>query len=206
MNLLAVYRNEDYFLACFNPGRQVEFTKDLVSTFRGEAPSLGLVARAFGENARDNWLDIQITELAAFSGCKDKLTDHQIQSLIDIVAEEYHYLKVTEIMYFFRKFKTGDYGKFYGAVDPLTITCALKEFCEDRRTILSRLEKEEDDKRKLNEPDYVRWKHERQAYDRMCLFYTLNFRSKDFSIDEFREIWWLFNIGYERRNHGYIEH
>lgn len=204
-NLLAVYRNEDTFLSYFNPGRQVVLTKDLVNTFRGNAPSLGLVATTFGDDARDNWLDIQITELAAFSGCKDKLTDHQIQSLIDIVAEEYHYLKVTEIMYFFRKFKAGEYGKFYGAVDPLTITCALKEFCDDRRAILSRLHKEENDRRRRNDPEYIRWLRQYSAYERMASFYSVNFRSKDFTLDDFREVWWLFNLGYERKNHGYIE-
>lgn len=204
-NLLATYRNEDGFLAYFNPGRQVALTRDLAVTFRGNAPSLGLVATAFGPDARDNWLDIQITELAAFTGCKDKLTDHQIQSLIDIVAEEYHYLKVTEMMYFFRKFKAGEYGKFYGAVDPLTITCALKEFCDDRRTILSRLEKEEDDRRKRNDPEYISWLRKYNAHERMERFYSLNFRSRDFTLDDFREIWWLFNLGYERKDHGYIE-
>lgn len=180
-------------------------TKDIVSAFRGDAPSLGLVATTFGEDARDNWLDIQITELAAFSGCKDKLTDHQIQSLIDIVAEEYHYLKVTEIMYFFRKFKAGEYGKFYGAVDPLTITCALKEFCDDRRAILKRLEKEEEDRKMRNDPDHIRYVRQYKAYQRMATFYSLNFRSEDFSLDDFCEIWWLFNLGYERSDHGYIE-
>lgn len=204
-NLLAAYRNEDNFLSCFNPGRQVALTKDIASAFLGNAPSLGLVATAFGEDARDNWLDIQITELAAFSGCKDKLTDHQIQSLIDIVAEEYSYLKVTEIMYFFRKFKAGDYGKFYGTVDPLTITCALKEFCNDRLAILNRLEKDENEKRKRNDPDHIRDLRQYNAYQRMATFYSLNFRSKDFSMDDFREIWWLFNLGYERGDHGYIE-
>ena len=108
-------------------------------------------------------------------------------------------------MYFFRKFKAGEYGKFYGAVDPLTITCALKEFCDDRRTILSRLEKEEDDRRKRNDPEYISWLRKYNAHERMVRFYSLNFRSRDFTLDDFREIWWLFNLGYERKDHGYIE-
>ncbi len=203
--MIQTYHSEDNFLALFNPSKQVAYTRDLAKAFRGTAPSLGLVAKAFGSCARDTWLDIQLTELAAFSGCKDKLTDHQVQGLIDIIAEEYSYLKVTELMYFFRKFKAGEYGKFYGAVDPITITCALKDFCDDRRTILSRLENAEKEKRERNDPEHIKWLRKYHAYQRMANFYSLNFRSNDFSLDEFQEIWWLFNLGYERKDHGYIE-
>ena len=63
----------------FNPSKQVAYTRDLARAFRGNAPSLSLIEKAFGSCARDTWLDIQLTELAAFSGCKDKLTDHQVE-------------------------------------------------------------------------------------------------------------------------------
>ena len=203
--VIQTYHSEDNFLTLFNPSKQVAYTRDIDRAFRGNAPSLGLIAKAFGNGARDTWIDIQLTELAAFSGCKDKLTDHQVQGLIDIIAEEYCYLKVTELMYFFRKFKAGEYGKFYGTVDPITITCALKEFCDDRRAILSRLEYAEKKEREINDPEHIRYLRQYAAYERKTRFYSFNFRSKDFSFEEFNEIWWLFNLGYERSDHGYIE-
>ena len=203
--VIQTYHSEDNFLALYNPSKQVDYTRDLAKAFRGNAPSLSLIEKAFGSCARDTWLDIQLTELAAFSGCRDKLTDHQVQGLIDIIAVEYGYLKVTELMYFFRKFKAGEYGKFYGAVDPLTITCALKDFCDDRRTILNRLEKEEKEERERNDPEHIRYLRQYAAYERMTHFYSFNFRSKDFTLEEFKDIWWLFNLGYERSDHGYIE-
>lgn len=199
------YHDEDHFLTLFNPSKQVAYTRDLDKAFRGTAPSLGLVAKSFGPGARDNWLDIQLTELAVFSGCKDKLNSHQIDALIDIIAEEYGYLKVTELMYFFRKFKAGEYGKFYGAVDPLTITCALKDFCDDRRAILRRLEHEEKERQEQNDPEHIRYMRNYREHTRKSIFYSRNFRSKDFTFEEFEEIWWLFNLGYERDDHGYIE-
>lgn len=205
MAMVERYHNEDNFLALFNPSKQVAYTRDLNRTFRGDAPSLSLLAKSFGTGARDNWLDIQLTELAVFSGCKDKLSSHQIETLIELIAEEYHYLKVTELMYFFRKFKAGEYGKFYGAVDPLTITCALKEFCNDRRTILSRLEQQDKERQQSNDPDHIRYLRKYQEHERKSIFYARNFRSKDFTFEEFDELWWLFNLGYERRAHGYIE-
>lgn len=203
--VIQTYHSEDNFLTLFNPSKQVAYTRDLAKAFQGNAPSLGIIAKAFGNSARDTWLDIQLTELAAFSGCKDKMTDHQVQALIDIISEEYSYLKVTELMYFFRKFKAGEYGKFYGAVDPITITCALKEFCDDRRAILRRLEQHEKEEREKNDPEHIRWLRRYNEYQRMTRFWSFNFRSRDFTIEDFSEIWWLFNLGYERSDHGYIE-
>ena len=199
------YRSDDGFLKTFNPDKQVAYTRDVARAFRGTAPSLGLVARAFGSYTRDNWLDVQLTDLAVFSGCKDKLSERQVQQLIDIIAEEYGYMKVTELMYFFRRFKTGEYGKFYGAVDPITITCALKEFARERLDILRRLEQAEKERRQKSDPGHQRYVRRYEAYRRMCRFYSLNFRSPDFTLGEFREIWWLFNLGYERSEHGYEE-
>lgn len=205
MAIVERYHNEDNFLALFNPSKQVSYTRDLNRAFRGDAPTLSLIAKSFGTGARDNWLDIQLTELAVFSGCKDKLTSYQIEALIDIIAEKYSYLKVTELMYFFLEFKSGEYGKFFGAVDPLTITCALKEFCNDRRAILTRLEHEDKEREKRNDPEYIRYVRRYNEHTRKSIFYAQNFRSKDFTFEEFEEIWWLFNLGYERNDHGYIE-
>lgn len=205
LRVIQIYHSADNFLALFNPSKQVAYTRDIAKVFHGNAPSLGLVAKAFGSGTRDTWLDIQLTELAVFSGCKDKLSDYQVQNLIDIIAEEYGYLKVTELMYFFRKFKAGKYGKFYGAVDPLTITCALKDFLDDRRTTLNWIEKVEKEERERNDPKHIHYLRQYAAFERMARFYGYNFRSKDFTREDFEEIWWLFNLGYERVDHGYTE-
>ena len=199
----ATYHSDVNFLTLFNPGNQVAYTKDLVRVFTGKAPTLNILTKAFGPNTRDNWLDVQITELAVFSGCRDKLTARQTESLISVVAEEYSFLKVTELMFFFRRFKAGVYGKFYGAVDPLTITCALREFCDERREFLRQLARKRKEKERINDPEHIRYLRSYAENERMSRFYSLNFRSKDFTIEDFREIWWLFKMGYERSDHGY---
>lgn len=202
---IRAYRSEENFLNLFNPSKQIAYTRNLDKVFRGAAPSLDVLAKAFGNSTRDSWLDIQITELAAFSGCRDKLTDHQREGLIEIIVEDYGYLKVTELMYFFRQFKSGEYGKFYGAVDPIAITAALKDFIAERRDILRRLAQKEDEAKRLLTPEDKSWENNYLRYLRMCTFYSLNFRSEDFTLEEFSEIWWLFNLGYERSDHGYKE-
>lgn len=45
-------------------------------------------------------------------------------------------------MLFFWWFKAGRYGRFYGAVDAMVITTALRQFLKDRRDNLARIENE----------------------------------------------------------------
>lgn len=87
-----------------------------------------------------NWKEIrqQILQRAnnrcEFCGCKEKLTGNALKECAVIIAQQYHYLKTSELMLFFYKFKAGEYGRFYGSVDPLIIVQALKEFTRDRYT------------------------------------------------------------------------
>lgn len=202
------YHSEAHFLALFGPDKQVPYTQDLARAFCGRAPSLSLLAEAFGDDARDSWLDIQLTELAAFAGCRDKLSDHQIRSLIDVMAHEWGYLKVTELMYFFRQFKAGAYGKFYGAVDPMAITCALKDFGQERRDILQRLEHQSRYSRMLADPERRRFMRAYAERERLCRFYYINSRMGklgDMTLEEFKEIWWLMNLTPEKPDNHYFD-
>lgn len=204
MALRSRFESPEKLLTLFNPKNQLPYTQDQRRAYRGQAPTLGIVSKAFSYGTATSWLEVQLFDLAEFSGCKQKLTLPQIQEVADIIMKEYGYLKLTEMMDFFRRFKRGDYGKFYGAVDPLTITCALREFLVKRNEIVSRYEAIEKAEEAKRDPENIRY---RQAYKRLVKkkeFYSFNLRSKDFSYEEFEEIWWLFNLGYERQNHGYI--
>ena len=61
-----------------------------------------------------------------------------MEDLAYLIVCGYHWLKVTEVMLFFWWFKSGRYGKFYGAVDPMVITTALREFVKDRNAIIAK--------------------------------------------------------------------
>lgn len=204
-DLICQYKEPTKLLATFNPQQQVNFTLDKRRAYLGKAPSLGLVGKAFAFGTAKSWAAIQLWDLAEFSGCKTKLSENQIDELAKIICVDYGYMKLTELMDFFRRFKSGEYGKFYGAVDPMVITCALREFAADRRTILARFEREDAELRRRNDPREIARDRAIKREARMKKFYSYNFRSRDFTIEEFEEIWWLFNLGYERKNHGYHE-
>lgn len=108
----------------------------------GEYPTLTDLNNSYGKTFAEQWLYPQITDLSTFTGAKN-LDKDQIQKLASVISIEYHYLKVTEIMLFFYLFKTGRYGRFYGTVDPMVITCAMRDFIKERNLFIIKYEEEQ---------------------------------------------------------------
>jgi hypothetical protein len=112
----------------------------------GEAPSLSRISGTFGEPTAEIWLEIQINDLAFFSGVKkaeDSEYIKQVEMLAKTILSAFGYLKATELMVFFQKFKSGEYGKFYGIFDNLVVTDALRKFLEYRRAKIDEIQKKE---------------------------------------------------------------
>lgn len=146
LEVIGRYGEAPQFLVTFNPDRQVAYTKDLRKVFLGQAPKLGVVRSAYGDETVESWVEIQLYNLSEFAGCKEKLTVPQMDETARMIIECYGYLNVAELMLFFQKFKRCEYGKFYGSVDPMVILGALSDFCAERRHRLSQYESEERDK------------------------------------------------------------
>lgn len=152
------------FLTDYNPDTQMKICEDKDLCYFGQFPTLGAINRQYGSTTATVWLIPQITNLSEFCGCKNKITPNQIRECATIIAQNYFYLKVSELMLFFYLFKTGRYGKFYGNVDPMVITTALRDFMRDRSDaifhheseIAARKREEEDRKRREYEEDCKR--------------------------------------------------
>ncbi len=130
-------------LVIFNPDNQVTLAKRQNNDWiTADVPTLAELNAAYGKTASIQWLVIQIYNISEFCGCKDKLSTAQIHELSRIIEASYYHLKLTELMMFFYRFKTGRYGKFYGAVDPMVITCALREFMDERNSRIDQVENE----------------------------------------------------------------
>lgn len=164
-------------MTVFNPDKQAEYCAHLDRCFIGNAPSLYRTKIAYGNNAAESWLEIQIRDLSEFTGCKGKMTIAQIEETSRIIVNNYGYLKITELMYFFQLFKAGRFGKFYGAVDGLVITTSLLEFLKIRASELDRLEKIQKEQQREENESYI--------------------KLTSVTWDEYQELKWLFNMGYE---------
>lgn len=116
----------------------------------GPYPTLAELGRRMGRNVPRMWLIPQLYNLSEYCGVRDKLTDEQMDELAYVIASEFAYLRISEIMLFLHRFKGGRYGRFYGTVDPLVVTTALRDFLRERADAIDR---------------HQRCRHEQQADD-----------------------------------------
>lgn len=147
------YGDKDKFMLTFTCSHEKEYCKHVWRCIFGKAPTLSQVNATYGNSTSAAWIVPLIYDVSEFCGCKEKLNIQQTDDVAHIIANDYHWLKVTEVMLFFWWFKSGKYGKFYGSVDPMVITSALREFVQDRNAIIAKrdsmeLEKKENEWKK----------------------------------------------------------
>lgn len=161
---LARFGERANFLVMFNPSNQIRFSKHVERCHLGTAPTLAEVKVAYGEKTPTAWLVVQLTDLSEYCGCKDKLSEYQLLECAERLRQRYFYLKVSEFMLFFSRFKDGDYGRFYGSVDPMIISSAMKMFVKERNETMERYESQQRAKqRELEAQGAI----SRQEYERL---------------------------------------
>lgn len=130
----------------FNPDLQREVCKDVELCLLGDAPTLAELNETYGEMSSAMWLVPQLFNLSEFCGCKTRLDEKQLEECACVVATEFSFLKVSEMMLFFYRFKSGKYGRFYGIVDPIIITTSLREYVNEINIEKDRYQQEEERK------------------------------------------------------------
>lgn len=168
----------------------------------GDAPTLGTVSKAWGDNITESWLEMQLIDLSEFSGVKDKLSSFQLDSLAQVIIASWGHYKVTEMMLFFQQFKSGKYGRFYGAVDSMVITEALHDFDKERCQAIDHYRRiEEEQQRKLqSEGEAVaiaKWHQHVHACHLTIREYLDISKREGLTPAEMETVGWLFNMGYE---------
>lgn len=128
----------------YHVDKSVEITNDIDGCYFGPAPTLYDANNIFGAGTAEEWLIYHLSDLSEFAGVSKKINPAQIRQMAQLVVGDFGYLKMTEVMLFFRRFKSGRYGTFYGNVDPIVIMSALGRFIlEERNPALASHELEE---------------------------------------------------------------
>ena len=140
------YGDRDKFLMTFNPDVQQDICGNPDVCFFGGAPTLGQLNATYGSQTAAMWLVPQLYNLSEYCGCKDKLEGNSLKECASVIATEFYFLSVSELMLFFHRFKSGKYGRFYGSVDPLVITTSLRDFLKERSNAYDEREKAEKEK------------------------------------------------------------
>ena len=136
-------KNKEVFLTKMSPSYQTEICHDARLCIMGDYPTLAELNVAYGRRTAKTWLIIQLHDLSEYCGVKEKLTGKPLEECAYVIATDFFYLKVSELMLFFHRFKSGKYGKFYGSVDPLVICRSLRDFIGERNNALDHYENEE---------------------------------------------------------------
>ena len=133
--IVSKYGDRVSFLNEFSPDKQIGKCADERVAMLAETPTLTDLNISYGRNTAVMFLIPQLFDISEFCGAKDKFTSRQIEQTAQLIASNYPWLKVLEIMTFCKQFKLGQYGHFYGTIDPMVITCALKDFLLYRREV-----------------------------------------------------------------------
>ena len=153
--VLHKYGNAAQFLTDMSPAKQTLAAVHLDSVHRSEI-SITKVRLALGVDSANVWLMAQLENLNDFVNVSVKMNVSQMQELAGIIITEYGHFRAAEILVFFHRLKAGEYGQFYGSVDPLLVAAALNQYSKDRRVDIARIEA--DDNRKLLEAQREEWK------------------------------------------------
>lgn len=134
-----------------NPNTQITVGRMGDQAHFDGSPSLAILRKTYGDGFPGTWLLPQILDLVVYSNSKGTLNEQQAEFLAEVIAQEYFFLTSSELLLFFYRFKLGKYGHFYGTVDPMRITKALDEFCDERLRAIAERDKQEEERRRAEE-------------------------------------------------------
>lgn len=167
VKLFEKYPEYKKFAERFNSQTQLKLSlinPNFVSCYKYNVPKLSTIANAYDNDAAAiNWLKIQFENLNDFVGVREKMQLHQLNELSTLFYSECYYLNISEVMLFFIKLKRGEFGEFYGCIDPLKIMSAKNEFISQRRLAL---QKDEEERLKEQRKEMLKkWDEESITYD-----------------------------------------
>lgn len=123
----------------------------------GDYPTIAQLGAEFDRKFPAAWMMAHLHDLSEFCGCKEKLSGHALQQCASTISMEFYWLKISELMLFFHRFKSGKYGRFYGSVDPLVITTSLRDFLKERSIAIVEHERLEAERKERERKPPVTW-------------------------------------------------
>lgn len=84
------------------------------------------------EGAAISFMNAHLLVVSDFVGAKNKITTNQLRAVGEQILTMFPTLTMIEFILFCARLRAGQYGIFYGSVDPQKILVAFKEFLKDR--------------------------------------------------------------------------
>lgn len=124
-------------------------------------PTLATYDKLYGEGCAEDWVCTQITVLFAASASRERGLADGIRLFASAFAAEVRQFKLSELMLFFARYKSGKYDNSYASFDAKRIGNAFfKEFLKERtyeldRVELARVQQQIEDRRFIAPPGYT---------------------------------------------------
>ena len=160
--ILTQYGDAHGFALTFNPSVQVKCALNIERSLMGNAPTIRQLLYTYELPHLQVWIMAHLQDLNEYVGVKNKMNINQMKELAQMIIVNSQYLMASEILLFFYKLKGGDFGGFYGAIDPLKVGEQLQAFKQWRSQELTRLKH----KKEFEERERYRIEHQKHAITR----------------------------------------
>ena len=163
--ILSNYGDAHNFALVFNPSVQIMCAMNIERSLMGNAPTIRQLLHTYQLEHVQIWVMAHLEDLNEYAGVKNKMATNHIKELASMIIVKSSFLKASEILLFFHKLKAGDFGGFYGTVDPLKVGESLNDFLDWRRLELDKVNnKTAQDKRERNHKEWNETAITREEY------------------------------------------
>lgn len=152
--LIKRYSTFDALAKAFNPDIQSALLCNVGKAYYSETPTIGVVAEAYGIDACLFWIKTQILSIDFYAGQKKDADESALNELVRLIARKYKILKLTEFALFVARFKSGDYGRFYGSFDPMFVGESIRKFEKERYSETDKFIREQE-QREIEERRFI---------------------------------------------------
>ena len=122
------YGDAHSFALAYNPSVQLKCAMNIERSLTGNVPTIRQLLHTYQMEHLQVWVMAHLEDLNEYAGVKNKMATAQMKTLASMIIVKSDYLKASEILLFFHKLKAGDFGGFYGTVDPQKVAEYLNAF------------------------------------------------------------------------------
>ena len=106
--------------------------KKVEDVFQSDEPSIGTIIRKFGEPQARAVLVILIADALEFFNVGNPMSATQVATTVDLIIEEYPYMKTDDFKLCFKNAMKMKYGNIYNRIDGQVIMSWLREYNKER--------------------------------------------------------------------------
>lgn len=106
--------------------------------FLSSEPAIGTIVKRFGEPHARAILVILIADALDFFNVSNTMTDTQVAMTVDLIIEEYPYMKTDDFKLCFKNAMKMRYGENYNRIDGSIIMGWLREYNKERCAVADR--------------------------------------------------------------------